>query len=108
MALLHGLNSSVNDGRTDGWMDGQTDIPSYRDVRTHLNFFKDHHFCLLYYVNWVTLETVKTVYYSPFSGAHIHFHKQKCMHMQAQVSLDLFEIVSATIGFFRIDIRAKR
>ena len=23
-------------GRTDGWTDGRTDTPSYRDARTHL------------------------------------------------------------------------
>ena len=32
----HQLADGLTNGRTDGWKNGQTDKPSYKDARTHL------------------------------------------------------------------------
>ena len=82
----HGYNMKMANIGFDDWL--QISGVWFQDVNSS-NWvigwivFKDLHFCLLKYDNWDGEGTAKTGCVSPFFGAHMHRHEQKCVHLHA-------------------------
>ena len=64
----------VTDPRTDGWTDGRTDRPGYRDARTHLKTLA-RFLWARWYMLTVRTKQKKIMIEEGGRGAHIHFFK---------------------------------